>query len=113
MPKNRKSTSEVSKRQTDQGRESFLVNLAYNIAEKQLLEGTASSQIIAHFLKLGTQKYKLENEKLKSDLDVAKAKIRDFENREDTKVLYQEAINAFRSYMGNSNTESGDDQDVY
>lgn len=106
MGRPKKASLEPSKRLTDQGRESFLVNLALDIAEQQLLNGTASSQLISHFLKLGTQKYKLENERLRSDLKVAEAKIKDYENREDTKILLESALNAFKSYVGVSEEES-------
>lgn len=109
MGKPKKSSLESSRRLTDQGRESFLVNLALDIVEQQLLEGTASSQVLTHFLKLGTQKYKLENEKLKSDLEVAQAKIKDYENREDTKQLLETALDAFKSYVGLSSKEVEDD----
>ena len=37
---------------TPEGRENEMVSLAIDLAEKQIREGTASSQVITHFLKL-------------------------------------------------------------
>ena len=48
---------------SEEGRENQLIAMAINLAEKQLREGTASSQVITHFLKLGTQAAKLEKER--------------------------------------------------
>ena len=39
-------------------REKQVIDLAYDLAERQLMEGTASSAVITHFLKLGTEKAK-------------------------------------------------------
>lgn len=93
---------------TAKQREDQLINLAINLAEKQLKEGTASSQVITHFLKLGTEKEKLENEKLKSDLRVAEAKIESLRMQRDTESIYQEAINAMKRYGGNEEKDDGD-----
>ena len=48
-------------------RENQMINLAVDLAEKQLEEGTASSQVITHFLKLGSSKERLEREKLEEE----------------------------------------------
>ena len=59
---------------TPESRENQLVSLAINLAEKQLREGTASSQVITHYLKLGSTQAKLEQEKLKQENELLKAK---------------------------------------
>ena len=52
---------------TPEARENQMISLAVDLAEKQLIEGTASSQVITHYLKLGTMNHKLELEKLKKE----------------------------------------------
>lgn len=93
------------------GRESQLVNLAVNLAEQKLRDGTASSQIITTLLNMATTKYQLENEKLRSDLDVAEAKIRSMESQESSLDMYAKAIEAFKTYSGFSGDE--DQEDYY
>lgn len=85
---------------TPEQRESQLINLAMESAERAMLEGTASSQVITHFLKLGTAKYKYELDKLKTDRDLGQAKIDSIRRQENTDEKYQEALEAFRLYSG-------------
>lgn len=95
------------------GRENQLINLAVNLAEEKLRNGTASSQIINTLLQLATTKHQLENEKLRSDLRVAEAKIKSLEAQETSKDLYAEAIAAFKQYSGVEDEEEFDDYDEY
>lgn len=100
MGKESKKSSKSSPRQTPEGQESLLINLAMSLAEKKLKNGTASSQLITHFLKLATLRYQLENDKLRSDLEVANAKIRQIDSQEEIKKLYEDAISAMKTYSG-------------
>ena len=63
-------------------------------------DGTASSQVITHFLKLGTTKAELEKEKLKKENKLMDAKTKQIESSEEIKILYENAIKAMRSYSG-------------
>lgn len=83
-----------------EARENQLVALAVDLAEKQLLEGTASSQVIVHYLKQGTLKEKLERERLVEENKLLKAKTEAIESTKRSEELMKEAINAFRSYSG-------------
>lgn len=94
---------------TPEARENQLINMAVNLAEKKLKDGTASSQIIALLLSQATQKSRLENEKLRSDLRVAEARIKSMEAQESSKDLYEKAIQAFRSYSGKEEEEYDDE----
>lgn len=85
---------------TPEGRESQLVSLAVDLAAKQLQEGTASSQVITHFLKLGSTREKLERERLEEENRLLKAKTKAIENAEEVKVLYEQALKAMRNYAG-------------
>ena len=80
--------------------EAYMVNLATKRAEEQLLNGTASSQVIVHYLKLGTMREKRELELLKSQNDLAQAKIESLHTGEEIKALYDQAIYAMQRYNG-------------
>lgn len=85
---------------TVEDREQQLIALAVNVAEEQLREGTASSQVITHFLKLGTTLAKLEREKLEKENELLKAKARALESAERSEAMYAEALKAMRKYQG-------------
>lgn len=80
--------------------ENQMIALATQAARKQLLEGTATSQVICHYLKLGTAKEKLEREKLEEDIKLTKAKTAAYESAKHMEELYADAIEAMRSYGG-------------
>lgn len=94
-------------------RENQIINLAYNEAEKRIINGTATSQLLTHFLKLGTVKAQLENEKLISDLKVAEAKIKQIESQEEIKELYENALAAMRSYNGQTSEDDFNEEELY
>lgn len=83
-----------------EARENQLISLAVDLAEQQLRDGTASSQVITHFLKLGTTKAELEKEKLKKENLLMDAKTKQIESAEEMKQLYDKAIKAMRNYAG-------------
>lgn len=85
---------------TPEGRENQLISLAVDLAEKQLLEGTASAQVITHYLKLGTTKEKLEKEKLEAENELLRAKAENLSSQKRTEELYENAIKAMRVYVG-------------
>lgn len=88
-------------------REGQMISRAMDLAEQQLIEGTASSQVITHFLKLGTTRAELEKEKLKKENKVLEAKAKQIDNADEIKVLYADALKAMRNYAGYG------DQDEY
>lgn len=87
---------------TPESRENQLISLAVDLAEKQLMEGTASSQVITHYLKLGSTKYKLEAEKLKQENRLLSAKTESLESAKRVEELYAEAMEAFKGYRSSS-----------
>lgn len=101
MSSEKKSTRSRAPATTTEAREAQLINMAMLQAEKQLEKGTASSQVITHFLKLGTEKARLEREKIEAEVELAKAKVEAIKAQQTSEELYQEAINAFKSYSGN------------
>lgn len=86
---------------TPEARENQLISLATNLAEQQLMDGTASSQVITHYLKLGTAKSQLELEKLKRENELLRAKTESIESAKRVEELYSQAIDAIKLYSGN------------
>lgn len=86
---------------TPKGRENQLISLAVDLAEKQLQEGTASSQVITHFLKLGTERERLEREKLEQENLLIREKVNAIRAAERVEELYANAIAAMKTYGGN------------
>ena len=85
---------------TPESRENQMISLAVDLAEKQLQEGTASSQVITHFLKLGSTKQQLEKQKLEEENKLLRAKTENLQSMGRIEELYEEAINAMRNYSG-------------
>lgn len=86
---------------TPEAREAQLVAAAVELAEKQLLAGTASSQVITHYLKLGSSTERLLQERLRNENRLTEAKIEDLGSRKETEAMYREALRAMSAYSGN------------
>lgn len=97
--------------ETPEARENQMIALAINLAEKQLMEGTASSQVITHYLKLGSTKEKLEKELLTKQKELMEAKTQNLLSAKRVEELYSAALDAMRNYSGQSSYE--DDEDEY
>lgn len=116
MVKVRKNSSSEPVKRTrraldPEARENQMISLAENLAEKQLMDGTASSQVITHYLKLGTAKYKLELERTKQENALLQAKTEMTQSYKNVEKLYSEAMDAFRSYSGQGPAEDFGDDD--
>jgi len=85
---------------TPEEREAELISLAYDVAEEQLEGGTASSQVITQFLKLGSSRERLEQERLTHENELTKVKIDAMESATRMEELYGEAIKAMSMYQG-------------
>lgn len=92
-----------------EARENQMISLAVDLAEQQLRDGTASSQVITHFLKLGTTRYELEKEKLRKENNVLEAKAKAYASSEEIKELYDNAIKAMRDYGGHGDPDEYDE----
>lgn len=93
---------------TEEGREKQIIALAMDAAEQQLRDGTASSQVITHFLKLGAVRARLELERLQLENELIRAKTEQIQSEKDMKVLYEEAIRAMKTYAGYGSEEEDD-----
>lgn len=87
---------------TVESREKQLIALAVDLAEKQLREGTASSQVITHYLKLGTSLANLEKEKLENENRLLKAKAENLQAQKTSEEVYKAALEAMMLYSGKS-----------
>lgn len=110
MPRSKKqSSTEPAKRSrpatTPEARERRNVALAMNLAEQQLRDGTASAQVITHFLKIGATVAQYELEQLKLENELLKAKTSAIKAQESTEKLYADAIKAYGRYSGNPTQE--------
>lgn len=96
---------------TPEGRTTQLVALAYDLAEKQLIEGTASSQVITEFLKLGSSENKLKMEKLEAENELLRAKAEKLQSEQRSEELFAEAIKAMSRYQGRDDDEEEEEYD--
>lgn len=90
---------------TPEARENQLISLAVDLAEQQLREGTASSQVITHYLKLGSMRERLEQERLRKEISQIEAKTKALGDSEESKQMYEQALKAMRKYSGNGGSD--------
>ena len=111
MTRLKKDVNQPKKRRapgkTAEARENQLISLAVDLAEKQLSEGTASSQVITHYLKLGSTIERLEKQKLDAEYELLKAKTDSLKSAKKVEELYLNALNAMRSYSGRQDEGDG------
>ena len=90
-----------------EARENELISYAADLAEEQILAGTASSQVITHFLKLGSTRERLEQQRIQHENELLEVKRQQIEGQKRVEELYLSALNAMRSYSGQ--LDPGDD----
>lgn len=90
---------------TPEARENQLISLAVDLAEQQLREGTASSQVITHYLKLGSTRERLEKEKLEEENKLLKARTEQLYSLQRMEELYSNAIKAMQDYSGHGDSD--------
>lgn len=102
--KNKRKTPPPAR--TPEGRMNQLINYAVDLAEQKLINGTASSQIISLLLNLATTKAQLELERMRSDILLKEAKVKEIKSGEELKEQYKNVIAAMREYRG-------EDEDIF
>lgn len=98
---------------TPEARENQMIALAVDLAEKQLIEGTASSQVITHYLKLATTKEKIEREILEKQKELIVAKTENLQSAKKIEELYSNALKAMQNYSGQTCSMEDDEDDDY
>lgn len=81
-------------------REQEMISLAEELAEKKIRDGTASSQLIVHYLRLGTTRERLEKERIREDTKLRRAKAESLDSAKRIEELYNDAIKSFGTYSG-------------
>lgn len=113
----RKTTTEnLSRRpkrraRTPEERENYLISLALDRVEERMLNGTASGQEYVQFIRMASSKARAENEKLKLELDLVRAKTDNLRLQQRNEELYSNALAAFKRYSGANDDD--DKEDLY
>ena len=110
--KGAESTSKHRPAATPEARENQLIALAVDLAEQQLRDGTASNQVIVHYLKLGSSKDRLERKLLEEKTKLAEAKTESIQSSHRIEELYSNALDAMRLYSG-ANVSEDEEDDIY
>ncbi len=107
MASKRVNTNPSSSRQgapatTPFAREQQLASMSYDLAEKQIQDGTASSQVLTHFLKMGSSREVLEQERMRNEISLMNAKREHMQSMERQEELFAAALLAMTTYRGES-----------
>lgn len=94
---------------TPEERENQLISAAFDLAERKILDGTASSQVITHFLRLGTERERLERDILRSQQKLVDAKTENLASTKRIEDLYLDAIAAMKHYNGSDRNDEDTD----
>lgn len=99
---------------TPEGRENRLISMALDLAEERLRNGTATAQEVVHFLKLGSEKSRVEVEKLELEKKLVEAKTENLKAQRDMATMFNNAMAAMKRYRGEEDDiDDYDDEDVY
>lgn len=108
---NRPTKKKSSQARTVEARENELIAAAIDLADAQIKSGRVSSQVLSHFLKLGSTKERLEKEKLKQENELLRAKTESLQSAKNVEALYKDALNAMRSYRGEKVEDDSEDSE--
>lgn len=92
MPKQAPRTLEEQERR--------MINLAMDLAERQLIEGTASSQTINHFLELGDSMQDIRRRAAENRMALNQAKIESYNQAKISDEKASKAVEALKLYAG-------------
>ena len=98
---------------TPEERENQLIDAAVDLAEQQLLSGEASAQVITHYLKLGSSRERLEQQRLANEVSLLQTKRELMESEKRTEQLMVAALEAMRNYSGNGDADQSEGYDDY
>lgn len=94
---------------TPEGRENQMVALAYDLVERRMRDGSATSQETTHFLKLGSAREQLEQDRLRNENSLTQAKIDAMQGQKRIEELYSNAISAMNTYQGRESASFEDE----
>src|SRR3954454_802461 len=81
-------------------RELQLSDAAFDLAEEQIRNGTASSQVITAAMKFGSTRERLEQERMRHEVELMEVKKEQLEGQKKVEELYVNALEAMRGYSG-------------
>lgn len=96
---------------TPEGHENQLVSLAFEAIERRIRDGTASAQELVHFAKLGSSRERLEQQRIKHEVELLQVKTENYAAQERMEELYSKAIGAMKDYSGGDSTDPVDEYD--
>lgn len=94
---------------TPEAKEKQLISLAVDLAEEQIRNGTASAQVLTHYLKLGSTRERLEQQRLRKENDLLVVKTEVLASAKRVEELYASALDAMRAYSGQGDTSNEDE----
>ena len=89
----------------EEERENQLVNLAIDLAERQIRDGTVSATVLAQYVKLGTSRERLEQQRLANENRLTDARIEALHAAARAEEVYAAAIEAMKVYAGQRDTD--------
>lgn len=101
-PKKKEDERQTRPATSPEARENQMINHAVNLAEKQLTEGSASSAVIVHYLKLATERERLERVLLEQNARLVDAKSKNMAKEQESEKIAKDAIEAMKSYRSSS-----------
>jgi len=99
-PRSENGRSRRAPARTPEAREDELAAAAYDLAEDQIRSGTASSQVITHFLKAGSRREAMEQMRMRHEIELMQVKKEQLEGQKRVEELYVNALEAMRGYSG-------------
>lgn len=96
---------------TDEAREKQLICMAYDLAEQRMRDGTASSQEVVHFLRMGSQRDRLEKEIMGEQKKLVTAKAGAYQSARNLETMISDAMEMFKLYNGKG--EEDEAQEIF
>ena len=96
---------EIAAAITSEGQEDRMISYAHKLSEERMRNGTASSQEIVYWLKVGSKKERQERQKLEEEIKLLKAKTEAIKSAQERNELYSQVIDAIRTYTPHTENE--------
>lgn len=96
-----------------EARENRLISMAMDLAEERMRNGTATAQEVIHFLKLGSEKSRVEVEKLELEKALVEAKTENIKAQKEMTTMFSSAIAAMKTYRGDEDDEYSEEYADY
>ena len=94
------------KPRTPEEYEQRLVMDAFSLAERQIADGTISATVHVHLLKLGSQRAKAEEAKIKNENLLLEQKTLQLKKEGQSAETLEKAMRAFTEYRGEEDVDS-------